>query len=124
MFSLINQVLACVVMSTSTLINPITPNALPFDASAYVTVHNQIRVAIRKTADVPVVVLLRNKSNEVLYQKSIGKKETTYAVKLDVNELNDGQYELEVRSSEGSIRKQLNLSTAPVQQSARVLAMQ
>ena len=123
MFSLINQVLACALLSASTLINPATPT-LPFDASAYVTVHNQIRVAIQKTSDVPVVVFLRNKNNEVLYRKHIGKNEAKYAVKLNVNELSDGQYELEVRSSEGSIRKQLNLLTTPVQHTSRVIAMQ
>lgn len=111
-------------MSVSTLNNPTTSNALPFDASAYVTVNNQIRIAVQKTSAVPVIVLLRNKNNEVLYQKSIGKNEAKYAVKLNVNDLTDGQYELEVKSSEGSIRKQLNLSTAPVQQTTRVIAIQ
>lgn len=124
MFSLISQVVASALMSVSTLNNPTIPNALPFDASAYVTANNQIRIAVQKTYDVPVVVFLRTKNNEVLYQKSMGRKEAKYAVKLDVNELIDGQYELEVKSSEGSIRKQLNLSTVAVQPSARIIAMQ
>ena len=123
MFSLMNQV-AALLMSASTFTNPTTPNALPFGASAYVTVNNQIRVAVQKSADVPVVILLRNKNNEVLYQQYIGKKAANYAIKLDVQELTDGQYELEVKSSEGSIRKQLNVSTAPFQQDTRVIAVQ
>jgi ribosomal protein L31E len=123
MLSLINQVITGALMSASTLINPTVPNALSFDASAYVTVNNQIRIAVQKTSDVAVVLLLRNKNNEVLYQKSIKKDEAKYAVKLDVTELTDGQYELEVKSSEGSIRKQLNLSTAPAQRMTRVIAM-
>ncbi len=124
MFSLMSKVVVSALMSATTLINPTTPNALSFDASAFVTANKQIRVAIQKTADVPVVILLRSKDNQVLYRQSIGKKELKYAVKLDVDELADGQYELEVKSSEGSIRKQLNLSTVPAQKTTRVVAMQ
>lgn len=123
MFSLLSQVATTVLLSAATLTNP-TPKALPFDASAYVTVNHQIRVAVAKNNDVSVVVLLRNKSNEILFRQNISKKETKYSVKLDVEELADGDYELEVKSNEGSIRKQLNLSTAPVQQTTRVIAMQ
>ena len=124
MFTLLSQIAATALLNAATLTNPTEPNALPFDASAYVTVNHQIRVAVAKNTDVPVVVLLRNKSNEVLFRQNISKKETKYAVKLDVEELTDGDYELEVRSNEGSIRKQLNLSTAPVKQTTRVIAMQ
>ena len=124
MFSLINQVVASVLLSAATLTNPTTPKGLSFDASAFVTVNNQIRVAVQKTADIPVVILLRSKDNDVLFRQNISRKEVRYAVKLDVNELTDGQYEIEVKSSEGSIRKQINVSTAPAQQMTRLVAVQ
>lgn len=119
-----NQIAASVLLSASTLLNPVAPKALPFDASAYVTVNHQIRVAVAKTADVPVMILLRDKNNQVLFQRSINRKEQKYAVKLDVQELADGDYDLEVKSNEGSIRKQIHLATTPVQQTTRVVAMQ
>lgn len=124
MLPLMSKVAASLLLSASAIINPTTPNALPFGASAYVTANNQIRVAIQKATDVPAVVLLRNKNNEVLFRQNIGKKEDKYAVKLNVDNLADGQYELEVKSSEGSIRKQFNLSTPPVQQITRLVAVQ
>jgi hypothetical protein len=124
MFSLLSKVAASVLLSASTLTNPTTPKTLSFDASAFVTANNQIRVAVQKKTDMPVVILLRDKNNEVLYRQQIGKNESKYAVRLDVAELTDGKYELEVKSSEGSIRKQLSVSTTPVQQSTRVIAMQ
>ncbi|WP_232541117.1 hypothetical protein [Spirosoma endbachense] len=124
MYSLMSNLAVSILMGTATLTNPTTPKALPFDASAFVTASNQIRVAVSKTADVPVVVLLRNSENQVLFRQSISKKEAKYAVKLNVDELADGKYELEVKSAEGSILKQLNLSTAPVKQTPRVIAMQ
>lgn len=124
MLPLMSKVAASLLLSASTIINPTTPNALPFGASAYVTTNNQIRVAVQKATDVPAVVLLRDKNNEVLFRQNIGKKEDKYAVKLNVDNLADGQYELEVKSSEGSIRKQFNLSTPPVQQTTRLVAIQ
>ncbi|MVM30596.1 hypothetical protein GO755_11180 [Spirosoma sp. HMF4905] len=119
-----SKVAATVLMSASTLTNPTTPKALSFDASAFVTTNNQIRVAVQKNTELPVVVMLRNKSHEVLFRQNISKNELRYAVKLDVNELADGQYEIEVRSSEGSIVKEVTLKTAPIQQTSRIVAMQ
>ncbi|WP_227687012.1 DUF3244 domain-containing protein [Spirosoma arboris] len=123
MLPLMSKVAASLLLSASTLFNPTTPKTLSFDASAYVTVDHQIRLAVQKSTDVPVDVVLRNKNHEVLYQHSIGKKEGKYAVKLNVNDLSDGEYELEIKSSEGSIVKQLNVSSQPVQQTVRTIAM-
>ena len=124
MFPLMSKIAASVLMSAATFTNPTNPKALSFDASAYITVNNEIRVAVQKSTDVPVQILLRDKEQNVVYQKNIGKKDDRYAVKLNVNELADGQYELEFKSSEGSIRKQVKLSTTPVQNTGRIIAMQ
>lgn len=127
MLPLMSNVAASLLLSASALINPTNPTApktLSFDASAYVTVNHQIRVAVQKSVDKPVVVLLRDKDNQILFRKQVGKKQAKYAVKLDVDELADGLYELEVSSSEGSIRKQVTLSTQPAEQINRTIAMQ
>ncbi|MCK8493942.1 MULTISPECIES: hypothetical protein [Spirosoma] len=121
---MINKLALSALISAATLSNPTTPKTLSFDASAYVTTNNQIRVAVSKTAQIPVVILLRDDANQVIYRQNINKNDAKYAVKLNVAELADGKYELEVQSSEGSIRKQLNLSTQPAQQISRVVAMQ
>lgn len=124
MLPLLNTLTASILLSASTLFNPTTPKTLSFDASAYVTVNHEIRVAVQKSTDMPVVVLLKNKNNKVLYEQSIGRKEAKYAIKLNVDELADGDYELEIKSSEGSITKQVNVSTQAVQQTGRTIAMQ
>lgn len=124
MLTLMSKVAASILVSASTLMNPTTPKGLSFDASAYVTANHEIRVAVQKSASIPVVVVLKNKSNQVLFEQNIGKKEEKYAMKLNVDDLADGEYELEIKSSEGSIRKHVNLSTKPVPQSNRTIAMQ
>ena len=124
MFSLLSNLTVSLLLSTTTLTNPTHPNVLSFDASAYVTVDKRIRVSVQKTTDVRVLVLLRNKDNEILFRQYISKKESKYMVKLNVNELSDGQYDLEVSSKEGSIRKQVSLSTTPKDETSRIIAMQ
>ncbi|WP_338869696.1 hypothetical protein WBJ53_20810 [Spirosoma sp. SC4-14] len=127
MLTLLSKAAISILMSASTLANPAnptTPKALPFGASAFVTVDNQIRVSVSKEADVPVEVLLRTADHQVVFRQNLGRKDQKVALKLNVDELSDGKYELEVRSSEGSIRKQLELSTQPVQQTSRVVAVQ
>ncbi|WP_157635017.1 DUF3244 domain-containing protein [Spirosoma panaciterrae] len=124
MLPLMTNLTAAFLLTASTLFNPTTPKTLSFDASAYVTTDHQIRLAVQKSADQPVEVFLRNKNREVLYQRIMGKKETRYAVKLNINDLADGEYELEIKSAEGSITKQVNVVTQPVQQTNRTIAMQ
>ncbi|MBD2703510.1 hypothetical protein IC229_22890 [Spirosoma sp. BT702] len=124
MLPVISKVAASILLSASTLFNPTTPKTLSFGASAYVTVNHEIRVAVEKSTDVSVVVLLRDKNNDVLYRQNLGKKESRFAMKLNVDQLADGVYELEVKSSEGSIRKQLNLSTEAAKQVTRSIALQ
>lgn len=115
---------ATLLISAATFFNPTTPKKLSFDASAYVTVTNEVRVAVQKSADVPVTIVLRSNANEVLYRQVVSSHDAKYAIRMRVDELPDGQYELEIKSAEGSIRKQLNLSTKPIQDIARTVSVQ
>jgi len=123
MFHLLTNLICATLIN----VNPGTPatatKALSFDASAYVNAENKIRVAVQKSAAEPVVMLLRDKNNEVVFERVISKKAENYAVKLDVADLADGQYELEFKSKEGSIRKQVNLGTQSIQKTGRMIVM-
>ncbi|QJW90932.1 DUF3244 domain-containing protein [Spirosoma taeanense] len=124
MLPLMTNLVTSLLLSSAMLLEPTTPKALSFDASAFVTINNQIRLSVAKTAEVPVVVTLRNENKEVLYRQTISKKQVKSAILFTVNDLSDGQYELEISSSEGSIRKQVTLKTAEMKAPARVIAMQ
>jgi len=123
MFHLLSNLICAALLTTTPATEPTATKKLSFDASAYVNVENKIRVAVEKSSAEPVVVLLRNKKNEVVFEQVIGKKAEKYAVKLDVADLADGQYELEFKSKEGSIRKQVNLGGQPDQETARMIVM-
>ncbi|GAB3717292.1 hypothetical protein GCM10027592_59290 [Spirosoma flavus] len=112
-----------ILLSASMLTNPTTPKALSFEASAFVTVNNQIRVAVNKSPEKAVAVFLRNKEGQILFQDHIRKADVNYAVKMNVDELTDGDYELEIKSAEGSIVKQITLATKS-KATNRVVALQ
>lgn len=121
--NLLSNLICTAILSTTPVDPAATPKTLSFDASAYVTVNNQIRVAVEKSSLEPVSVLLRDKNNRVLFQQFVGKKALKYAVKLNVAELPNGTYELEVKSKEGSIRKEVSLGSKPVEAPIRMVVM-
>ncbi|GAB3321705.1 hypothetical protein GCM10027299_16550 [Larkinella ripae] len=123
MMNLLSSLICTALLSTTSVDPAAAPKTLSFDASAYVTVNNQIRVAVEKTSAEPVEVLLRDKKNRVLFHQFVGKKEQKYAVKLNVAELSDGAYELEVKSKDGSIRKEVNLGPQPTEAPTRLVVM-
>ncbi|MGA0559902.1 DUF3244 domain-containing protein [Larkinella sp. VNQ87] len=125
MFNILSNLICTAALMSAPLSNdPAAPQkVLPFDASAYVTSDNKIRVAIEKSAPEPVAVLLRNAQNEIVFQDFVMKKELKYAVRLDMKNLADGAYELEFKSSKGSIRKQVNLATKPVNEPIRMVVL-
>ncbi len=70
-----------------------------------------------------MTVLLRNDKKEIIFQETISKKELKYAAKLDMKNLADGAYELEFKSAQGAIRKQVNVATQPVSTPTRMVVL-
>lgn len=86
-----------------------------FESSAFVTADANVRVAIKKNGSQKVYLTLKNKEGQVLFAETIGKKSMTYAAKINVSDLNDGTYQLEITSGQNRVVKQLNLSSKKVE---------
>jgi len=113
--------------STSLLANPTAPaKPATFDASVYVNKANKIRLAVEKTTAESLTITLRQAGENIpVFMRQIGKKQTKATIQLDVDQLADGVYELEIASASGRIIKQVNLQAAtPVMTSERLLAIQ
>ncbi|MGV3558868.1 hypothetical protein [Larkinella arboricola] len=123
MLNLLSNLICTALLSVPTNGETTAPKALSFGASAYVTSQNHIRVAVEKSAPASVVLLLRNSKKQIIFRETISKKELKYAARLDVQNLEDGAYELEFKSAEGAIRKQVNLVTKPVTTPTRMVVM-
>jgi ribosomal protein S6 len=86
-----------------------------FESSAFVTADANLRVAIKKNAPQTVYLTLKNTDGQVLFAETIGKKEMAYAAKINVSDLTDGNYQLEIVSGKNRVVKQLNLSSKKVE---------
>ena len=125
--ALVNAFFAFFFLTGTTLFaNPTAPaKPASFEASVYVTKSNKIRLAVQKTTAQPVSIILRQvgKSSELFVQQMV-RKQTKLALELNVDQLTDGIYELEIRSATGSLIKQVSLvTTAPQQTTERTLIM-
>lgn len=109
---------AFLVLSSTTLFaNPTAPaKPASFDASFYVNKANKIRLAVAKTDVEPVSISLKAVGDSnVLFTRQMSKKQTKLSLQLNVDDLADGTYELEVKSATGSIIKRVNLSSVTPQ---------
>lgn len=86
-----------------------------FESSAFVTADANLRVAIKKNAPQKVYLTLKSNEGQVLFAETIGKKEMAYAAKINVSDLTDGNYQLEIVSGKNRVVKQLNLSSKKVE---------
>jgi methionine-rich copper-binding protein CopC len=84
-----------------------------FETSAYVAKDASIRLALKKNVPGRVYVQIRNAKGEIIYAETVGKNEMNFAAKLNVSELADGVYTLEIISKNGErITKKFNLESA------------
>ena len=86
-----------------------------FESSAYVSSDANLRLAIKKNAPERVYITLRNSEGVVLFSETVGKKEMSYAAKINVKDLNDGAYQLEISSGKEHVVKKLNLTSKTVE---------
>lgn len=92
-----------------------------FESSAFVTADANLRVAIKKNAPQKVYLTLKSKDGQVLFAETIGKKEMAYVAKINVSDLTDGTYQLEITSGQNRVVKQLNLSSKKVEVQRQVI---
>jgi hypothetical protein len=87
-------------------------NDVTFAASTYVTKANKIRIAIDKPNCEPMTISLRPVGQRnVVFTEHVHRKITKATLLLDVDQLADGVYELELKTSSGQLIKQIDLRT-------------
>ncbi|MFN4146677.1 MAG: DUF3244 domain-containing protein [Runella sp.] len=123
MKTIITSLVCALAFSTATLANPTTEEkkATRFESSAFVTNDASVRVAVKKNAPERVYVTLKNNRGEVLFTETISKKSMSYAAKINVQNLTDGVYQLEIVSGSDRVVKTLNLTSKTVEVERKVV---
>lgn len=110
----IKPVIALHLLLASPLSLPVDRPAKPvsFDASAYVTKAHKIRLSIDKTNREPLTIKLRPVGEtSPVFTQYVGRKVTKTTLVLDVDQLGDGAYELELKTASGQLVKYIDLRT-------------
>ncbi len=89
---------------------PATPES--FEASAYVNKERKIRLSIDKSAAEAMTVNLRPVGKTAtVFTEHVGRRATKARLLLNVDQLPDGLYELELRTASGQLTRRIDLKT-------------
>ncbi|SFD16776.1 hypothetical protein [Spirosoma endophyticum] len=82
-----------------------------FKSAIYTTVSGKLSIALDKEIGGVVDVQLKNKDGKILYAQHLSKKERQYRRLLNVSELPDGDYQVEITNSVETTTHKMTLST-------------
>ena len=131
MKTLINTFALALALSTATFAKPVEIKA-PTRPTAPATYQvgmfpsvdgTRLNVIIDKASGGHVDIRLKEADGTVLYSQHVGKKEATLRVKLNVSELPDGDYLVEVTNGVETITKNVTLSTKTPVEPVRTVSM-
>ena len=82
-----------------------------YKTGIYSTATGKLQIALDKQAGGPVDIQLKSSDGKLLYSQHLGKKETAFRTRLNVDELPDGDYVLEITNGVETTRQTITLKT-------------
>lgn len=90
---------------------PVRPAVATFKTGIYTSVSGKLNIALDKQTGGPVDIQLKRSSGELLYSQHLGKKETAFRTRLNLDDLVDGDYVLEITNGVETTRQTISLKT-------------
>lgn len=94
-----------------------------YQSAIYTTNSGKLSIALDKQAGSAVDIRFKNTDGEVLYSKHLGKNESKYRTRLNLSDLPDGVYQVEITSGIEKTMHSVTISTQQPQTPSRVIAM-
>ena len=89
-----------------------SPNKVAFNAGVFqVGTSNKVKLAVDRSADSRLRVVLRDKAGKTYYSEMFGKGEEKYRRVFDLEEMNDGTYYFELTSGDQKLTKEIDIHT-------------
>lgn len=85
--------------------------AATYKTGIYTSSNGKLNIALDKQTGGPVSVQFKTVDGKVLYSQHVGKNERTYRQRLDLNELTDGTYVVEITNGVETTRQTISIST-------------
>ncbi|AQG78479.1 hypothetical protein [Spirosoma montaniterrae] len=88
-----------------------TKTAAAYQTGIYSNKSGKLNIALDKDQSGTVLVLLKNTKGEVLYSYRVGKSKQQFRTRLDLNELPDGTYTVEISNGVDTTQQVVTLAT-------------
>ncbi|MFD2932985.1 hypothetical protein [Spirosoma flavum] len=108
-----------------TEVNPIgrTSAVASYKTGIYSTVTGKLNIALDKTTDGRVDIQMKGTDGKVLYTKHLGKNEHGCRVSLNLNDLEDGVYTLEITNGIETTTQNVTVATKQPTTPSRIIAI-
>jgi hypothetical protein len=97
--------------------------AASYKTGIYSTVSGKLNIALDKEIGGHVDIRLKNADGVVLYSEHLGKNERTCRLRLNLNELEDGTYQVEITNGVDTTTQNVTVSTNKPSAPNRVIAI-
>ncbi|MFD2932716.1 T9SS type A sorting domain-containing protein [Spirosoma flavum] len=94
-----------------------------YKSGIYTSIGGNVNIALDKQTGGVVEIQLKNTEGKVLYNQHVGKKETKSRTRLNVNELPDGVYTVEITNGVETTTHNVTISTPQPQTPTRLVAL-
>ncbi len=105
--------------------NPISrPSAVAsYQSGVYTSIDGKLNIALDKQKGGAVDVRLKNSEGKVIYTQHVGKNEDKYRTRLNLSELPDGTYQVEITNGVDTTTHTIKLSSPKPEIPSRVVAL-
>ncbi|GAB3784662.1 hypothetical protein GCM10028818_44760 [Spirosoma horti] len=94
-----------------------------YKAGIYTSVDGKLNIGLDKEKGGPVDVMLKGTDGKIYYSQHLGKNEKIYRSRLNMSELPDGVYVVEITNGVETTKHQVTLSTKQQEAPARLVAI-
>ncbi|MBD2701841.1 hypothetical protein IC229_14410 [Spirosoma sp. BT702] len=94
-----------------------------FKTGIYTTTSGKLSIALDKEKGGYVDILLKNAEGKVLYSQRMNKNESVYRTRLNLSELPDGAYQLEITNGVDTTRQTVTIATKNPQRTIEAVAI-
>ncbi|MBD2699875.1 hypothetical protein IC229_04460 [Spirosoma sp. BT702] len=98
-------------------------SAVSYQTGIYTSKDNKLNIALNKELGGTVDVKFKNNEGTVLFSERLGKNETAYRTRLNLGELPDGVYQVEITNGVETQKHVVTIKTEQPATSGRVVAM-
>lgn len=94
-----------------------------YQSGIYTTVAGKLNIALDKETGGTIDVRLMNEAGQVVFDQRVGKNQTTVRLRLDLNNLPDGAYQVVISNGKNVTTHAVTISTRPAVNTPRLVAL-